>query len=100
MTENIFEIVFRIFGPLSVISIFAIGFYLYRRNLFTAWQLRTAFFWPELIIKYREHTRKTRGQTGIWFYLCIISIILSVMSIVGLLVVQVILPVLQTSGNK
>lgn len=88
MTENIFEIIFKISGPLSVISIFAIGFYLHRNKLYTTCQLRKTFFWPELLIKYREHTRSTHGHTGIWFYVAIVSLVLSILSVFSLFLIQ------------
>ena len=88
MTEKIFEIIFELFGPLSVISIFAIGFYLRRNKLYTVWQLRTTLFLPELLTKYRDHTKLTHGHTGIWFYVAIVSIVLSFISIFFLFLIQ------------
>ena len=95
MTENIFEIIFKLFGPLSVISIFAIGLYLHRNKLYTTWELRTTLFWPELLTKHRDHTRFTHGHTGIWFYVAILSIALSVISIFILFLIQALIPLIK-----
>lgn len=100
MTENIFEIMFKFFGPLSLISIFAVGFYLHRYKLYTVWELRTTLFWPELLIKYRDHTKSTYGHTGIWFYVAIISLVMSIISILALFVVQAFIPLLKKGGVK
>lgn len=94
------EIVFEIFGPLSVISLFVIGSYLYRKRLYTAWQIRAAFFWPELIIKYRDHTKQVLGHIGIWYYIIIVSIALSLVSILSLFSIEVVIPLIRkTSGH-
>lgn len=95
--ENLFEIVLGLFGPLSVIAVFATGFYLHRKGLYTIYQLRTAFFWPELLGKYRDHTRATQGRTGIWYYVTIVSIALSLVSVLSLFFIQVLLPFIRKS---
>ena len=100
MIENIFEILFKVFGPLSVISIFAIGFYLHRNKLYTVWQLRTTFFWPDLLNMYRNHTRSTHGHIGIWFYVAIISLLMSAISIFVLLLVQALIPLFKKGGIR
>ena len=80
---------FAICGSLSVLSLFAICHYLYRHQLFTIWQLRTTLEWPSLIAKYRDHTRTNLGHVGIWYYVVIVSLALSLVSIIGLLVIEV-----------
>jgi hypothetical protein len=88
MLEKILGIIFDIFSPLSVISLFAIGAYLYRKKVYTAWQVRTAFYWPQLIFDYKNHTKKTMGHIGIWYYVIIASIALTLSSIIPLLVLN------------
>jgi hypothetical protein len=95
MMEKLFDYIFSIFGPLSILSMFVIGFYLYRKKLYTAWQLRMTFFWPELIIKYRDHTRQNEGHIGIWYYVAIVSILLSVISILVLFSFQTLIPLIK-----
>jgi hypothetical protein len=100
MIENIFEIIFKLFGPLSVISIFAICHYLYRNKLYTAWELRTMLFWPELFTKYRDHTKLKHGRTGIWLYIAIASLVLSVISVISLFLIQAFIPLLKKGAIK
>jgi dolichol kinase len=93
--KNMLNIIIDIVGLLSVISLFAIASYLHRNKLYTTWQLRTAFFWPELIVRYRDHTREHQGRTGIWYYVAIGSIILSLLSILCLFSLQVLIPLIK-----
>ena len=95
MMEKLFDYIFTIFGPLSIFSMFVIGAYLYRKKLYTAWQLRMTVFLPELIIKYRDHTRQNEGRIGIWYYIAIVSILLSVISILALFSFQVIVSLIK-----
>jgi len=70
---NIFEIIAGIALFVSLISFFAIVLYLRYHKLYTAWQLRSHFFWPILVVEYRDHTRATYGRTGIWYYVIVVS---------------------------
>ncbi len=77
------------FGPLFLISMFAIFSYLLRNKIFTLWELRIeGCFWPNFLIKYREHTRVTYGRTEIWFYVAIVSLILTIISAITSLVIH------------
>ena len=42
-------------------------------------------FWPQMIIEYRDHTKTNVGHIGIWYYIFILSAILSLISIFVLL---------------
>jgi hypothetical protein len=95
MMQTICTVVFEICGPLSILSLFAIGSYLYRKRVYTLWQLRTSFMWPQLIVRYRDHTRETQGYTGIWYYVAIMSILLSVISVLYLFSASVIVPLIE-----
>jgi hypothetical protein len=95
--EAVFDRVFAICGPLSVVSVFAICYYLYRRRLYTIWQLRTTLAWPSLITRYRDHTRANRGRVGLWYYVAIVSIAGSVVSILALFLIRVLAVVVKTS---
>jgi hypothetical protein len=81
MMGKVADWVFVICFPLALLSLFAIGMHLYRARLLTVWQLRTTMFWPQLLVRYRDHTRQTKGRTGTWYYLAIVSLILSLTAI-------------------
>lgn len=98
--EKLFDVTFKVFGPLSVISIFAIGFYLYRKKLYSMWELRTTFYWPELISKYRSHTKTAQGHAGVWYYIAMVSIIMSMLSIFGLFSLHILLPLMKKIIGK
>ncbi len=89
MIDKILDMVFEISGPLSIISMFAIGTYLYKNKVYSVWGLGTAFLWPQLIVDYRIHTKKNLGHVGIWFYVVAVSICLSLVSALVLFALNV-----------
>ncbi len=80
---------FAVACPLSIVSMFGVGDYLYRERLYTLTQLRCCMFWPFLLLEYRDHTNQTRGRVGLWYYWTIISILTSVGAILLLLAFQI-----------
>ncbi len=89
MTMTIVDKIASIFGPLLIISMFAIGYYLWRNKLYTIWEMRSSPLWPNFLVAYREHTKLTKGHIGIWFYIAIVSLILSLVSTIGSLVIHI-----------
>jgi len=96
MVEKVLNSMIDVFGPLAVVSLLAIAFYLYRHGIYGVWHLSIAFNWPELVSKYRDHTRMTKGKTGIWYYVLSLSFPALIVSIVSLFVLHII----QAIGEK
>lgn len=90
MTGKILKIILEICGPLSILSIFVIATYLYKNKVCTGWEIRTAFLWLQMIVDYKDHTKKNLGHVGIWFYVFIVNIILSLLSILALVMTNII----------
>jgi hypothetical protein len=66
--------------PLTLVSVGMMGRYLVQNRVSTWWQLRTTLLWPEMIFKYRDHSRRHRGRTGSWYYVFSVAIILVVLA--------------------
>ncbi len=60
----------------SIVSIAAIEIYLFKSKIITVWQLQVFVLSPKLLFKYRDHTRHAKGQTGVWYYVFSISILI------------------------
>jgi len=87
---NIINMLVGIFAPLMLLSAFMITLYLKRQKLYTPWQIRTSFWWPDLIVKYRSHTKEKKGKVGVWYYLFIVSIAITALSIVVSLILHIV----------
>ncbi len=71
--EPLLNSLINIFFLAFLLSLFAMGYYLYEAKVYTYMQLRFTFMWPRLIFEYRDHTRKFLGKTGKWYPVCKIS---------------------------
>lgn len=65
----------------AIISVIAMSFYFLNRGIFTYWQMQSKILWLEIIFRYRDHTRKNIGHVGFWYYIFLVSIFISIISI-------------------
>jgi hypothetical protein len=70
-------------GAIFLISLFAMSDYLYRKKIYTWWQLRFNFMWPRIIFEYRDHTKKYSGKEGIWYNISKVSFIILVITFIA-----------------
>jgi hypothetical protein len=72
--------------PVAFISFSLIINYLVRKKVTTSAGLHFHPIWPKLVFKYRDHTRKNRGKTGVWYYTFSLSVsVLAIVSVAELL---------------
>jgi len=82
------ELIITISGTISIVSFFAIGLYFLNRNIYTCWEFRRKLLWLEVIYQYRDHTRKNAGNVGIWYYILLISILITIISVLTMLAIK------------
>ena len=68
-------------GPVLIISILYMICYLWGQNAITFSEFFFLAFWPGLVFKFRDYTRKKNGKVSNIYYLffyCLIAVIVSV----------------------
>ncbi len=71
MIASISEILTN-FGWLMVLSGLVMLIYL-MKNGYSYLKLQTDFIFPKFLFVYRDHTKKYKGKTGIWYYIFLLS---------------------------
>ncbi len=66
-----------------IISAIAMSFYFLSQGIYTYWQMQWKILWLELIFRYRDHTKKNIGRVGTWYYIFLVNIFISIISILA-----------------
>ncbi len=78
---GISSLLLNIFGPLTVISFFCIVFYFRSEKEYTLTQMQLNPLWLNLVGEYKKYTKKKNGRIGFFYYLFLVSITISIISI-------------------
>jgi hypothetical protein len=62
-----------IFGPVAILSLLLIEFYLVRKRLYTWLDIIMTIHWAKLLINYKKHTKQNAGRIGFIYYIFLIS---------------------------
>ena len=76
--------ILKIVGPATVFILIYMTHYLWAQKAITFWQLMFYPFWPQLVFRYRDLTKKKNGRISRIYYLffgCLITLILSIVAV-------------------